>query len=61
MPIEKKANPLFDILSENHEPIPVGLPLGFKNLNVTTYYSQGNLNITASADDVFLIENNKKG
>ena len=54
-----KPAPLFDILSD--EPVPAGIELGFKGLTVGTYFSNGSINITCSADDVFLIENNKKG
>lgn len=57
VPIEKKPAPLFDILSD--EPIPAGIELGFKGLNVGTYFSNGTINITASAEDVFLIDNKK--
>lgn len=58
VPIDKKATPLFD-LSDNHEPIPTGIQIGFKGLTVSSYYSQGNINVTASAEDVFLIDNKK--
>lgn len=54
IPLEKKNTPLFDINSEN--PIPTGIKVGFKNLEVKTYFSNGNINVTASADDVFVIK-----
>ena len=56
IPLEKKNTALFDIMSENHEPIPTGLKVGFKNLQVKTYFANGNINVTASADDVFVIK-----
>ena len=58
LPIEQKTKPLFD-LSDNHEPIPTGIQVGFKGLTVSSYYSQGNINVTASAEDVFVIDNKK--
>lgn len=54
IPLEKKNTPLFDINSEN--PIPTGIKVGFKNLEVKSYFSNGNINVTASADDVFVIK-----
>lgn len=57
VPIEKKPAPLFDILSD--EPVPAGIELGFKGLNVGTYFSNGSINITCSADDVFVLDNKK--
>ncbi|WP_419082839.1 hypothetical protein, partial [Phocaeicola sp.] len=54
IPLEKKSNPLFDINSEN--PIPTGVKVGFKNIEVKSYFSNGNINVTASADDVFLVK-----
>lgn len=57
VPIEKKPAPLFDILSD--EPVPAGIELGFKGLNVGTYFSNGSINITCSAEDVFVLDNKK--
>lgn len=54
VPLEKKNTPLFDINSEN--PIPTGIKVGFKNIEVKSYFSNGNINVTASADDVFVIK-----
>ena len=54
VPLEKRHNPLFDINSEN--PIPTGIKVGFKNIEVKSYFSNGNINVTASADDVFVIK-----
>lgn len=54
IPLEKKSNPLFDINSEN--PFPTGVKVGFKNIEVKSYFSNGNINVTASADDVFLVK-----
>ncbi|WP_455259742.1 hypothetical protein [Ruminococcus sp.] len=54
VPLNKKNNPLFDINSEN--PIPTGVKVGFKNIEVKSYFSNGNINVTASADDVFLVK-----
>lgn len=56
VPLEKRNTPLFDINSENHEPIPAGVKVGFKNIEVKSYFSNGNINVTASADDVFVIK-----
>lgn len=60
VPLNKKNQPLFDINSEN--PIPTGVKVGFKNIEVKPYFSAGNINFTASADDVFLVKewNNDK-
>lgn len=54
VPLEKKNTPLFDINSEN--PIPTGIKVDFKNIEVKSYFSNGNINVTASADDVFVIK-----
>lgn len=56
VPLENRQAPLFDITSENHEPIPTGVKVGFKNIEVKSYFSNGNINVTASADDVFLVK-----
>ena len=54
VPLNRKNNPLFDINSEN--PIPTGVKVGFKNIEVKPYFSAGNINFTATADDVYLIK-----
>lgn len=61
VPLQKRQAPLFDITSENHEPIPTGVKVtgvkvGFKNIEVKPYFSAGNINFTATADDVYLIK-----
>lgn len=52
IPLEKKNTALFDI----SESIPTGIKVGFKNIEVKTYFLNGNINVTASADDVFVIK-----
>lgn len=54
VPLLKQSHPLFDINSE--KPIPTGIKVGFKNLDVKTYFNNGNINVTASADEVYIIE-----
>lgn len=44
--------PLIDVEKEE---IPVGMAVDFSNLQVGTYFSNGNINLKASADDVILV------
>lgn len=54
VPLLKQSNPLFDINSE--KPIPTGIKVGFKNLEVKSYFSNGNINVTALADEVYIVK-----
>ena len=59
IPLENQPKPLVDI--EKKEEIPAGTPVRIDGLEIRSYFSKGNINITALGKSISFVNSQAKG